>query len=144
MTMHMLKGFSSNITKKHKPDKFTKSQMKMFELELLDYNRVCKRDGRHKEKMTLEQFIDYKHGIINEPSVKKQTTVYKPEKTETNRKISNRDIKSLNPHDLGVCVLAKKKEYTGTCIVGIATMHKSNAVPVFNLEQAEEIAKMRR
>ena len=34
--------------------------------------------------------------------------------------------------------------YTGTHIVGIATMHKSNAVPVSNKKQAEEISRMRR
>lgn len=40
----------------------------------------------------------------------------------------------------------KKEEnkYTGTLITGIATMHKSNAVPVINKKQAEEISSMRR
>jgi len=40
----------------------------------------------------------------------------------------------------------KKEEnkYTGTLITGIATMHKSNAVPVINKKQAEEISQMRR
>jgi hypothetical protein len=45
------------------------------------------------------------------------------------------------------CGVAAKKEpnvYTGTLIKGIATMHKSNAVPVFSNEQAIDIAKMRR
>lgn len=37
-----------------------------------------------------------------------------------------------------------KKEYTGTKLVGIATMHKSNMVPVFSQEEAEQISKMRR
>lgn len=36
------------------------------------------------------------------------------------------------------------KVYTGTKILGIATMHKSNAVPVFSDEQAVEISRMRR
>lgn len=36
------------------------------------------------------------------------------------------------------------KEYTGTKILGIATMHKSNAVPVFSDEQAVDISRMRR
>ena len=41
----------------------------------------------------------------------------------------------------------RKKEnpkYTGTLVKGIATMHKSNAVPIINQKQAEDIAKMRR
>lgn len=36
------------------------------------------------------------------------------------------------------------KVYTGTKVLGIATMHKSNAVPVFAEEEAIEISKMRR
>ncbi len=42
--------------------------------------------------------------------------------------------------------MAKKPEnvYTGIEIIGIAQMHKSNAVPVRGKKQAEEIAKMRR
>lgn len=36
------------------------------------------------------------------------------------------------------------KVYTGTKVLGIATMHKSNAVPVFAQEEAVEISKMRR
>lgn len=36
------------------------------------------------------------------------------------------------------------KVYTGTKIIGIGTMHKSNAVPIFSDEQAVEISRMRR
>jgi|TARA_R100000482_G_C5044687_1_gene109954 hypothetical protein len=36
------------------------------------------------------------------------------------------------------------QQYTGTLIKGIAQMHKSNAVPIINKEQAVEVAKMRR
>ena len=35
-------------------------------------------------------------------------------------------------------------KYTGTKILGIGTMHKSNAVPVFSNEEAHDIATMRR
>lgn len=35
-------------------------------------------------------------------------------------------------------------QYTGTKMLGIGTMHKSNSVPVFSQEEAEDIAKMRR
>lgn len=34
--------------------------------------------------------------------------------------------------------------YTGSAVVGIATMHKSNAVPAFSKVEAEELARMRR
>lgn len=52
-------------------------------------------------------------------------------------------IPSLNS-GAGVATLAPAKVYTGTKVKGIATMHKSNAVPVFSDEEAIEISKMRR
>ena len=41
---------------------------------------------------------------------------------------------------------AKKEstQYTGNVVKGIATMHKSNAVPVLGEEDATEISRMRR
>jgi hypothetical protein len=44
----------------------------------------------------------------------------------------------------GNATLAPAKMYTGTKVKGIATMHKSNAVPVFSDEEAVEISRMRR
>lgn len=52
-------------------------------------------------------------------------------------------IKSVDS-GLGVATIAPPKIYTGTKVKGIATMHKSNAVPVFSDEEAVDIAKMRR
>jgi hypothetical protein len=44
----------------------------------------------------------------------------------------------------GTTTLAAPKVYTGTKVKGIATMHKSNAVPVFSDEEAKDISTMRR
>jgi len=44
----------------------------------------------------------------------------------------------------GNATLKEPKVYTGTKVKGIATMHKSNAVPVFSDEEAIDISKMRR
>lgn len=52
-------------------------------------------------------------------------------------------IKSLNT-GAGIAALKPVQQYTGTMVKGIATMHKSNAVPVFSDEEAVEISKMRR
>jgi hypothetical protein len=52
-------------------------------------------------------------------------------------------IPSLNS-GAGVATMAPAKVYTGTKVKGIATMHKSNAVPVFSDEEAIDISKMRR
>lgn len=45
---------------------------------------------------------------------------------------------------VGNGIKSKEKVYTGTKVLGIATMHKSNAVPVFAAEDAIEISRMRR
>lgn len=39
---------------------------------------------------------------------------------------------------------AEYKKYTGTEMIGIATLHKSNAQPVFSVESAKDISAMRR
>lgn len=52
-------------------------------------------------------------------------------------------IKSLNSGQ-GSATLAPAKVYTGDKVKGIATMHKSNAVPVFSDEEAIDISRMRR
>jgi hypothetical protein len=42
------------------------------------------------------------------------------------------------------CVKHTDQAYTGTKVKGIGTMHKSNAVPIFSDEEAQDISKMRR
>ena len=44
----------------------------------------------------------------------------------------------------GTATKAAPKVYTGDKVMGIATLHKSNAVPVFNSQEAVDISKMRR
>lgn len=58
------------------------------------------------------------------------------------RQTSNH-IPSLNTGE-GVAVLKTVPEYTGTEMIGISQMAKSNAVPVFNTDHVVDIARMRR
>jgi hypothetical protein len=51
--------------------------------------------------------------------------------------------KSL-PFTAAPCTKAAPKVYTGDAIVGIGTLHKSNAVPVFSKQDAIDISHMRR
>lgn len=56
-----------------------------------------------------------------------------------------RSTKHLPSRDTGGnATLKPPKVYTGDKVKGIATMHKSNAVPVFSDEEAVDISKMRR
>lgn len=73
-------------------------------------------------------------------SVPKSTPV-----VQTTYRRETQHIPSLNSRDIcGVATKSEPKKYTGTLIKGIATMHKSNAVPVLNDQDAIDIAKMRR
>lgn len=56
----------------------------------------------------------------------------------------NNRPKSLNDWVTGAVKTKETPKYTGTKVLGIGTMHKSNAVPIFSDEEAVEISRMRR
>lgn len=53
-------------------------------------------------------------------------------------------VASLDTGHTGAVKTRDIPQYTGTKIKGIGTMHKSNAVPIFSDEEAQDIARMRR
>lgn len=57
-----------------------------------------------------------------------------------------RDTKHIPSRDSGSGIGARKDTtmYTGTNIIGIGTLHKSNAVPIFSEQEAKDISAMRR
>lgn len=55
-----------------------------------------------------------------------------------------RHIASLDTGHSGAVRTKGIPQYTGTKIIGIGTMHKSNAVPIFSDEEAVAISNMRR
>jgi hypothetical protein len=60
---------------------------------------------------------------------------------------AGRETKRINSLDTGHKGAVRTKDipqYTGNKILGIGTMHKSNAVPVFSDEEAKAISTMRR
>lgn len=75
---------------------------------------------------------------LKAPSLSSSYSLKIPEGRNTTAHIKSRDTGGGN------ATLAPAKVYTGTKVKGIATMHKSNAVPVFSDEEAVEISKMRR
>jgi hypothetical protein len=87
--------------------------------------------------------LQKKWGVNNTKSKKKapaETLAYSLSIPE------GRSTKNIPSRDSGLGIAAKREpqRYTGTKIKGIGTMHKSNAVPIFSDEQAQDIAKMRR
>ena len=102
------------------------------------------RQKQHAEAKTRREF-EKKYGLNTKPKKTEQSfvplTVSKPYIRET------REIPSLSTSNrlpTGACPPPERKVYTGTLIKGIATMHKSNAVPIISDEHAKEIARMRR
>lgn len=71
------------------------------------------------------------------PSLKDSYSLAIPEGRNTTAHIKSVDTG-------GNAVLKPSPVYTGTKVMGIATMHKSNAVPVFSDEEAQDISRMRR
>jgi hypothetical protein len=53
-------------------------------------------------------------------------------------------IPSLGMWVKGAVNVKQPQQYTGDKILGIGTMHKSNAVPIFTDQQAKDISTMRR
>lgn len=107
-------------------------------------------DEARKARQLKEDWEDLlkRHGIEQEARKRNRglsAPTYTAPKVEPYRRDTGPKIASLNsPDSCGVATKPAQKVYTGTSIVGIATMHKSNAVPVFSNEDAVEISKMRR
>jgi hypothetical protein len=77
-------------------------------------------------------------GPYNSP--KKTISDYMP------RTPPGRETARIESQDTGwvPCVKVKDNEYTGSAVLGISTLHKSNGVPVFSRQDAIDISKMRR
>jgi len=68
-----------------------------------------------------------------------------PKETQPFRRDTGPYIASLNGgRDMEPALKMPDKVYTGTKIIGIGTMHKSNAVPIFSDDEAKDVASMRR
>ncbi len=113
-----------------------KKTKKLLE-DFQEYNRLMKRCGSNQK--TLDEYIAYRSGK-RRPRIKGRKKAAH-EATTMIRK--SPEVPSME--DSGVFKANRTvKVYTGKEIMGIATMHKSNAVPVRRHEDAEDIAKMRR
>jgi hypothetical protein len=82
---------------------------------------------------------------------KKRTKVYNMTNTTSNGFPSysappGRETQKIPSRGTGIgnATRAEDKVYTGTKMIGIGTLHKSNAVPVFCDDEAKAMANMRR
>jgi hypothetical protein len=120
----------------------TKANIAKWEKGMVVHNRQCKRLG--ESKLTFEQYVDYAHGIAPKRDLKRDRSIYRP--TQINYR---QQIEYPSAPMSATCDTSKKEslQYTGERkLLGIATMHKSNAVPIFedDKQHAIDIARMRR
>ena len=151
MTMHLAQGLSTISTKKRKT-KITKAKMAELELRWRQHNKSMKQQGLHDMRYaTLDEYIDYCYGRIKKPDPREYKH-FKPNKPELNWRAEQDRLHRekypsmpIDPKDNGSGRKQETMKYTGDLIEGIATMHKSNAVPVMKgTTQAVDIARMRR
>ena len=130
MSMHLCGPALTTTGKKKGKFKFRNAEEAQRARELdADWKDLLKRQGVEQEARRRRR------------AMSAEPLVYKLE-TPVGR-TNTKHIPSLNT-GAGVAVLAPAKIYTGTKVKGIATMHKSNAVPVFSDEEAIDISRMRR
>jgi len=132
MTMHLLPPMYSTTGKKKGKQKFASAEHARRARELDEsWKELLKRQGieleekRRRRAMTAESLSSTGYSLAI--PVGRNTTAH---------------LKSIDTG--GNATLKAPKVYTGTKVKGIATMHKSNAVPVFSDEEAIDISKMRR
>ena len=143
--MHLVRGMSSLNTKKNKKRKLTLSKIAKFQEEMFAHNKALRRKGLHDLQMDLQEYIDYCHGEWKPKAQKSvENNDFKPQKSVETYRRATENIPSLSNNISGIAAKKAPQEYTGTLIKGIATMHKSNAVPVIDKQQAQEISSMRR
>ena len=142
MSMHLVgPELTTTRTKKYKLN-LTKAKREQLEMDLFHYNKQRKRKG--ESKITFDEYIDIRCGRVmkkakhpGEQGEYNGPSYAPPPGRET------KVYPSLNS-DRGVAVKQEVQQYTGENMLGIGQLHKSNSVPVFRKEDAEDQAKMRR
>jgi hypothetical protein len=129
--MHLEGPWLSTTGKKKGKQKFASAEhaRKAREQEA-SWKELLKRQGIELEEKR-------KKRAMSSESLSGHYSLKIPEGRNTTAHIPSRDTG-------GNATLAPAKVYTGTKVKGIATMHKSNAVPIFSDEEAVDIARMRR
>lgn len=145
MTMHLARGLSTLRTAKPKQQKLTQVQQEKLEQEHRAYNKRMRQAHAHDRVLSFDDYVRWTQGTLSraKPAQYKWATEVKTFNYRLPDTSRGKQYPSLDT-GRSVAGLPEKKVYTGTLVKGIATMHKSNAVPVINNEEAEMISKMRR
>jgi len=138
MSMHIIKGVSSLNTRKP-TFKLTKKQQAEWEFDWTADNKARKSQGM--PKITFDEYCLNRLGKVKLPK-----PVFKPLSVKPThpRYVDRNHIPSLETNT-GNTLRREPLKYSGERkLLGVAVMHKSNLVPIFDQKDAEEIARMRR
>jgi len=102
--------------------------------------KKAKKPGWRETEAQYEQWL-MKHGAHKSQNKKQQPEVYVPSDGPYIRETTQHPSRNTFSGDTAK---AKTTKYTGDYFVGIATMHKSNLVPVGKDQDARDYATMRR
>ena len=95
-----------------------------------------------------QEWVELKkrHGAEEEERKRKRAMAAEPLSYKLSAPAGRGTTHHIPSKDTGghVATAAPAKVYTGTKMLGIGTMHKSNSVPIFSDQEAVEIATMRR
>jgi len=149
MTMHLAQGLTTLNTRVRK-SKPTKAKIAKWQEQHRIHNKEMKRLGLKNHMMTFDEYVKYIHGQLKPRTESVVSTPWHhsgPYVRETENIPSYVSKDGFEP-----CTKKEPMQYTGERrLVGIATMHKSNMVPIFaddddknGQKQATEIATMRR
>lgn len=119
--------YSTTSTKKPKQIKFksAEAKRKYYEQQEAWENLKRKYDVKPKSKTV-------------------EPTTYRPERTVAPRGESVHYPSRDTGGGSATKPIVSTKVYTGTKMLGIGTLHKSNAVPIFSDQEAKDISTMRR
>ena len=145
MTMHMLPVYyTTTNTRKRKAGKKTQSQLAAER----DHEKFLKKMGIGSRSSVGSEQRSSKPWVTGSSPVEsaKQRSVAQSGSASALGAEGQRFKSSRSDQCFYDPSMAKKEEkvYTGTEIIGIAQMHKSNAIPIRDKKAAEEVAKMRR
>ena len=123
MTMHLVRGMTSLNTKKRK---------------------VKRKPGWEKAQAEHDAWLRKMYAHPDQlKEIKREFKTYEFKESFSG---TTESYPSLSTSDSfrGSTAKTEPKQYTGDQIVGIATLHKSNMVPITSSKDAKEIARMRR
>jgi hypothetical protein len=146
MTMHLVGPYMTTINyKKRKKKQLSQKRLEELRVEWRQYNKRMRKQHMHSLQYEIfEDYLAYVQGNPPKRKVEKEFTPYAPSKPHVRHTESYPSLQTSNVIP-GACAKRESPKYTGDLICGIATMHKSNAVPIMRgTKQAEDIAKMRR